>query len=371
MNERANTRMQAVLQDLVASGRELGLQLAVYQHGKLVVDTWAGLADRASQRPVDGQTLFTVFSTSKGVAATCVHMLAERGQIDYDAPIARYWPEFAAAGKERAAVLDALTHRVGVPLLPPNATAATICDWDAICAYLAAEPPAWPPGTQSGYHAFTYGWLLGELVRRVDGRPVARFVDEEISRPIGDPGFYFGIPEAVEPRVATLEWVTDPPEAMAPPGSLAARQIPYGSLDWFNRGDVRRASIPGAGGITTARWLARHYAALIGTVDGVRLLPSSRIASATALQYDGPDCISGMAARRALGYTLAGLPHAPLGPRATAFGHGGAGGSLGGADPERGLVIGFTKTLLTRHPDVSTSHTLHVIERRRQELGAG
>jgi CubicO group peptidase (beta-lactamase class C family) len=369
VDERTNERMRGLLADLVASGAELGLQLAAYRDGELVVDTWAGVADRASGRPVDGQTLFTVFSTSKGIAATCVHLLAERGQLDYDAPIARYWPELAGAGKERATVRDALTHRVGVPGLPPGATAETICDWDGMCAYLAAEAPSWPSGTQSGYHAFTYGWLLGELVRRVDGRPIARFVQEELCRPLGSPDFYFGIPDAVEPRVATLEWVTDPPEAVPAPGSLAERQIPFGSLDWFNRPDVRRAAIPGAGGITTARWLARHYAALIGVVDGVRLLPPERVGAASTLQFEGPDFISGMAARRALGYSLGGLPHSPMGRRASAFGHGGAGGSLGYADPERGLAVGFAKTLLTRHPDLSTSHTLHVMNRLREALG--
>jgi CubicO group peptidase (beta-lactamase class C family) len=370
VDERANARMRGVLEDLVAGGAELGLQLAVYRGGELVVDTWAGVADRATRRPVDGETLFTVFSTSKGITATCVHMLAERGQIDYDAPIARYWPEFARNGKERATVRDALTHRAGVPLLPPNATPEQLRDWDGMCAYLAAEVPSWSPGTQSGYHAFTYGWLLGELVRRADGRPIARFAQEELCRPLGSPDFYFGIPDAVEPRVATLEWVTDPPEVVPEPGSLAERQIPLGSLDWFNRPDVRRASLPGAGGITTARWLARHYAALIGEVDGVRLLPPARIKAATAPQYDGPDFISGLAARRALGYSLGGLPHAPMGPRASAFGHGGAGGSLGYADPERGLAVGFAKTLLTRHPDLSTSHTLRVMDRLRETLGA-
>jgi CubicO group peptidase (beta-lactamase class C family) len=369
MDERANQRMRGVLEQMVASGAELGLQLAVYRDGKLVVDTWAGVADRRSGRVVDGDSLFTVFSTGKGIVATCIHMLAERGKLEYDAPIARYWPEFAQNGKGTTTVRDALTHRVGVPLMPPNATPADLCDWDRICAYLAAEAPVWTPGTQSGYHAYTYGWLLGEILRRVDGRPIARFVAEELCQPIGAPDFYFGIPDAVEPRVATLEWVIDPPEVVPEPGSLAERQIPFGSLDWFNRPDVRRASIPGAGGITSARWLARKYAALIGPIDGVRLLSQSQLEVATTLQYEGVDAINQTAARRALGYTLGGLPHAPTGTRTTAFGHLGAGGSLGYADPERGLAVGFTKTLLTRHPDLSTSHTLHIMNHLREALG--
>lgn len=369
VDERANARMRGVIEEMVGSGAELGLQLAAYVDGELVVDVWAGVADRASGRSVDGETLFTVFSTSKGIAATCVHLLAERRQLDYDAPMARYWPEFAQAGKGEATVRDALAHRVGLPCLPAGATPERICDAEGMCAWLAAEPPAWRPGQESGYHAFTYGWLLGELVRRVDGRPIAAFVQEELCRPLGSPDFYFGIPDAVEGRVATVEWVADPPEVVAEPGSLAERQIPYGSLDWFNRADVRRASIPGAGGITSARWLARHYAALVGEVDGVRLLPAERVRAATSVQFEGLDFIGGLVARRGLGYSLGGLPHSPMGPRASAFGHGGAGGSLGYADPERGLAVGFGKTLLTRHPDLSTSHTLRVMERLRETLG--
>jgi CubicO group peptidase (beta-lactamase class C family) len=369
VDARASERMGGVLADLVASGAELGLQLAAYRRGELVVDTWAGVSDRMSGRPVDGDTLFTVFSTSKGIAATCAHLLAERGQLDYDAPIARYWPEFAQNGKARATVRDALSHRVGVPRLPAGVTPEQLCDWDGMCAFLAAEAPAWEPGTRSGYHALTYGWLVGELVRRADGRPIAELVRDELCRPLGSPDFYFGIPDAVEPRVATLEWAPEPPAVTPEPGSLLERAIPDGSLDWFNRPDVRRAAIPGGGGITSARWLARHYAALIGPVDGVRLLPAERVAAATRLQTEEIDLVAGGVPRRALGYGLGGLPDSPLGPRATAFGHGGAGGSLGFADPERGLAVGFTKTLLTRVVDPSKSHTLHVMDRLREALG--
>src|SRR5688572_6174893 len=156
VDQRANERMRSVLDELVASGLELGLQLAAYKDGELVVDIWSGVADRATKRPIDSDTLFTVFSTSKGIAATCAHILAERGKLDYAAPIARYWPEFARSGKAHTTVADALTHRVGVPQLPANATPELICDWDAMCAYLAETAPAWEPGTKVGYHAFTY-----------------------------------------------------------------------------------------------------------------------------------------------------------------------------------------------------------------------
>ena len=370
VDERANARMRGVLEDMVASGAELGLQLAAYRHGELVVDTWTGVADRASRRPVDGDTLFTIFSASKAITATCVHLLAERGQLDYGAPIARYWPAFARAGKERATVGDALSHRAGVPQLPPGVTPEQFCDWEGMCAFLAAEPPTWPPGTQSAYHAFTYGWILGELVRRADGRPIADFVRDELGRPLGSPDFYFGIPDAVEPRVATVEWASEPPAVPAEPGSLADRALPAATVEWFNRADVRRAAIPGAGGITSARWLARHYAALIGAVDGVRLLPAARVAAATALQTEETDLVLGGPVRKALGYWLRGAPDSSMGRSPSAFGHPGGGGSIGFADPEQGLAVGFTKTLLTRARDPSQNHTLHVMEQLRATLGA-
>jgi CubicO group peptidase (beta-lactamase class C family) len=172
VDARANERMQAVLADLVASGAELGLQLAAYRRGELVVDTWAGVADRASGRSVDGDTLFTVFSTSKGIAATCAHLLAERGQLDYDAPIARYWPEFAQNGKARATVRDALSHRVGVPRLPAGVTPAQLCDWEGMCAFLAAEAPGLGAG-----HAQRLPRLHLRLARRRAGAARRRPAD--------------------------------------------------------------------------------------------------------------------------------------------------------------------------------------------------
>src|SRR5438270_60750 len=141
-----NGRIQQVLNDLIADELELGVQVAAYLDGELVVDTWAGRADEASGRQVDGDTLFTVFSTTKGITATCIHMLAERGKLDYDAPIAKYWPEFAAHGKEKATVRDGLTHRVGIPQMPDGATPELISDWDAITSAIAELEPVWEPG---------------------------------------------------------------------------------------------------------------------------------------------------------------------------------------------------------------------------------
>jgi CubicO group peptidase (beta-lactamase class C family) len=145
-----------------------------------------------------------VFSTTKGITATCIHLLAERGQVEYDAPVARYWPAFGGSGKEAVTLRDALTHRAGVPQMPDGLTPGDLGDWDRICAGIAAEAPLWEPGTQTGYHAYTFGWILGEVLRRVDGRPIARFVQEEICAPLGIRDLYVGIPDEAEARVAPL-----------------------------------------------------------------------------------------------------------------------------------------------------------------------
>jgi CubicO group peptidase (beta-lactamase class C family) len=340
-------RVQAVMDELVAQGRETGLQVAAYLNGALVVDAWAGVADATTGRPVDGDTLFTVFSCSKGVTATLIHLLAEQGRLDYDSPIARYWPEFGAHGKQGITVRHALTHRAGVPHLPDDAQPEQVSDWDGVCRVIAGLMPLWEPGAAMGYHALTQGWLLGEVARRIDGRSFNRLVQEEICQPLGIDDLYFGIPDAVEPRVARLEddlSITSAPPP--PPDSIAARAIPasLGPLSaLMNRPDVRRAAVPAGGGIMTARALARHYAGLIGPVGGERLLPAARLRLVTAPEPEEVDLVAGVPRRIGLTYGLGG-PLSALGERVTAFGHGGYGGSVGFADPEYGFAFALTKT---------------------------
>ncbi|MGE0544026.1 MAG: serine hydrolase domain-containing protein [Dehalococcoidia bacterium] len=372
MDAKATAAVQALLDELVADGTELGLQAVVYRNGEVVIDAAAGIADRESGRPVDGDTLFTVFSVSKGVTATCIHLLAERGRLSYDDPIARYWPAFAAEGKGQVTIRDALTHRAGLPHLPEGITPEGLCDWEGVCDGIAALSPLWEPGTETGYHAYSFGWILGEVLRRIDGRPIATFVQEEICAPINAPDIYFGIPDAVESRVATLENAPRP-EGMPlpPPDALILRAIPpeVGTTGQvFNRADVRRAAIPAAGGIMSARSLARHYAALIGEVDGVRLLPAERIAAATALQTDATDVVIGVPTRKGLGYFLGG-PRSPMSERISAFGHPGAGGSIGFADPEYGLAVGFTKNMLRAALDPTQASAYRVGQKIREALG--
>ncbi|MGH2603706.1 MAG: serine hydrolase domain-containing protein [Dehalococcoidia bacterium] len=366
----ATAAVQTLLEEIVASGEETGLQAAAYLNGKLVIDAAAGIADLDTGRPVDGDTLFTVFSTSKGVTATCMHMLAERGQLDYDAPVSLYWPAFAAQGKERVTVRDALTHRAGVPQMPDGLTPEDICDWDGITAAIADLPLLWEPGTKTGYHAYTYGWILGEVLRRIDGRHIATFVQEEICAPLGMRDIYFGIPDDVEARVAPLigESLTD---NAGTEDTLLPRAIPphlAPSARVHNRPDVRRASIPAGGGIMSARAVARHYAALIGEVDGVRLLPAERIPIATELQTDDEDLAIGFPIRKALGYFLGG-PYSPMSERITAFGHPGAGGSTAFADPEYGLAVGFTKNRLVTSTDPTQAAAYRVGTKIREAQG--
>jgi CubicO group peptidase (beta-lactamase class C family) len=354
IDEGANAKVQSVLDDLVERRAEVGAQVAAYVDGDLVVDACAGLADEATKKPVDGQTLFTSFSTTKGVTTTCIHMLAERSLLDYDTPIAEYWPEFAANGKARATIRDALTHRIGVPQMPANATAEMMCDWEAMCRGIADLTPLWEPGTKTGYHALTFGWIVGEIVRRVDGRPIAEFVQEEISAPLGINGLFLGIPEEAEKRVATLK------DAPVAPGTIPRPENPMMRLavppavltngTVFNRADVRRASIPAAGGIMNARSIARLYAALAcgGSLDEITLISPVRLAIATELQTADPDEVIPLPFRKALGYFLGG-PASPM-FHPTAFGHPGAGGSIGFAYPERRFSFGYTKNLLQAGP---------------------
>jgi CubicO group peptidase (beta-lactamase class C family) len=343
----AQARVQAVLDELIERGVERGLQVAAYYDGELIADAWAGVADAETGRHVDGDTLFTVWSVTKGITATAIHILAERGTLDYDTPIAIYWPEFAANGKAQITLRQALSHTAGMPMLPEG---VELTNWDAMCAAIAELAPMWEPGTAMGYHAVSYGWIVGETARRADGRPFADIVRDEICEPLGIKTLFLGIPDEVEPHVARIEAavVSDPGQPVDP----RVRQIigPLASTpphEWANRPEVRRASIPAAGGIMNARAIARHYAALISDgVDGVRLLTPERLRLATALQYEGEDVLTGGRHHKALGYHL-GETLSPMSERSSAFGHGGAGGSLGFADPEHRFAFGLSKTRMT------------------------
>ena len=348
--------LQRLLDELVKSGRELGLQAAVYVEGQLVADVWAGDMKRGEgARTVDGDTLFTSWSTTKGFVATCLHILADRKQVDYNTPVAQYWPEFGCRGKEVITVRQALNHTAGIPQLPAGTAVDSLSDWDGMCAAIAELEPLWEPGVKAAYHALTFGWIIGEVVRRVDGRSISAFAREELCEPLGISDFYLGVPPAVEDRVATL--VDDvAPEAGS---GLREQALPLhtATADTMNLPAVRRAAIPGSGGIMNARAIARHYAALAagGELAGVRILSADRVAAATALQTDAHDEVMEVRNSKALGYMLGGVEEeggdVRIGSTGSAFGHPGLGGSIGFADPSRAMAVGFTKNLMTNHAD--------------------
>ena len=368
-----NGRVTAALEELIASGVESGLQVAAWHRGRQVVDAWAGLADVETGRPVDGDTLFTSFSCTKGVTATAIHMLVERGVLAYDEPVAAHWPEFARRGKQGITIRHVLTHRAGVPQMPEGTTPALMADWEHMCGAIAALEPLWEPGTRTGYHAYTFGWILGEVIRRADGRSINRFTQEEICAPLGLDGIHLGVSGADEARVARL---VDGPRADAPPpppDALILRAIPpaVGILAApYNEPAVRRAALPAHGGLMSARALARLYAALGngGELDGARLLPEERVRTATRTQTEELDLVIQQPVRKALGYLQSG-PISAMGPRASAFGHPGAGGAIGFADPEREFAFALTKSSLTAGAEPGTSAAEVIGALVRRELG--
>ncbi|MFF3323183.1 serine hydrolase domain-containing protein [Streptomyces sp. NPDC002889] len=335
---------------------ERGAAVAVYRDGRKVVDLWAGTRDVDGTEPWAVDTAQVVRSATKGVAAAVVLLLHQRGQIDLDAPVSTYWPEFKAAGKERVLVRQLLSHRAGLPVLDRPLAPAEAEDGTTGPAALAAQRPAWEPGTAHGYHAQTYGWLLGELVRRATGRTMGRWVAEEMARPLGL-DFWIGLPPEDAHRVGRLGPVDEPAPAdggglrlrpkravaaaYGDPASLTRRAFEaIDPLPDENDPAYRAAELPASNGISTARALARFYASTIGEVDGgPRLFAPATLALARTEESAGPDRVLVVPTRFGLGFMLHGPASPLLGPGS--FGHPGRGGSLGFADPESGVALGY------------------------------
>jgi len=325
---------------------DVGAACCVYRHGRPVVDLWGGLADRGDARPWREDTLQLVFSTTKGVTAIVMHLLAERGVVDLDLPIASYWPAFAAHGKGHVPLRWLMSHRAGVAAVDgDHLTLDDVLAWTPVVDAIAAQAPNWEPGTRQGYHARSYGWVTGEVVRRVTGKTLGRVFADEIAAPLGL-DFWIGLPEREQPRLATLHPAETSPEVEAffRGTSLIARVLSgpaglFGYDDMWNRPAVHAAEMPSSNGIGTARALARLYAATIGEVDGIRLLRPETLAAACRVQSEESDAVIGIPLRFGTGFML---PPA-LGPSApaSAFGHPGAGGSLAMADAESGVAVAY------------------------------
>src|SRR5260370_24659337 len=304
---------------------EGGAQLCIYRQGKRVVDLWPG-SDRVNDGPYTADTISIVMSCGKGVTATCAHLLVERGLLDLDAPVAHYWPEFAANGKANIPVSYLLSHRAGLPSFPPESGIALneMLDWNRCVTALASMKPLWTPGTAFMYHQFTYGYLVGEVIRRITGKTVGRFFAEEVAGPL-NLNLWIGLPENEEHRVA-------PVFSSAPLDPVSAAMGQF-----LNRRETHAAEIPSLNGIGNAHSLAKMYAAIIGELDGARLLNRNTVERARTPQTDGlPEIEPGpYPLRCALGYELSRTGSPLLGTRSS--GPSGAGEVMGFVHTDRGI----------------------------------
>lgn len=349
---------------------ERGAAVAVYRDGQRVVDLWAGSKDvdgTAASAPWEQDTAQIVRSATKGVAAAVLLLLHQRGELDLDAPVGTYWPEYKTAGKEQTLVRHLLAHRAGVPVLDRPLTPEQAADPVLGAEAVAAQAPAWEPGTDHGYHAQTYSWLTGELVRRITGRTIGEWIAQEIAGPVGA-DLWVGLPGSEAGRVGRVGRVEPAPapgglrlrpkrsvaDAYADPESLTRRAFAaITPLPDENDPAYRAAVLPASNGIATADGLARCYAALIGDVDGGRrLFAPGTMRLARSEQSAGPDRVLVVGTRFGLGYMLHGSASPLLG--AGSFGHPGRGGALGFADPESGIAFGYVtngfRTSVTADP---------------------
>jgi len=331
---------------------EVGAAVALTIDGKPVIDLWGGVADKDTMNPWQRDTIVTVYSTTKGMTTICAHRLVEQGLLDLNAPVAKYWPEFAQAGKADVPVHMLLSHRVGLPTVSEELPEGAIFDWETMTDALARQKPFWEPGTRHGYHGLTFGWLVGEVVRRISGKSLGTFFRDEVALPLGL-DFHIGVDPKHDARIATMYTAVVSievaremeqrqqevqermsAELLGARGNISSR-LAHNSEAW------RRSEIPAANGHSDARSLARVYGALAcgGSLDGVQVLSPESIARATIEQAAGPDAMLPNATRFAQGFWLS--RDGNMGPNPRNFGHPGAGGSLGFADPDKRMGFGY------------------------------
>ena len=376
---------------------EVGAGLCIYHQGNKVVDLHGGVVE-PDGGVYDNDTLQMVFSTTKGAASMCLHRLADAGKIDFDAAVSTYWPEFAAADKGAITVRQLVSHQAGLIDIDGDLSLSEALDWDVVCERLAATAPLWTPGEAHGYHAVTFGWLVGELVRRVDGRSLGTYFAQEIAQPLGLE-FWIGTPNDYQPRVAPILGFDKIP-GMADEASdagegsgresggptlvdmlnmvfgadnllgraLAAPGGAFANDKVWNDSAVLSAELPAANGVTNAASVARLYAACIGEVDGFRMFGEHALERATEPQTTGADKVLMFPSLFGLGFML-DSPFSPLGGSG-AFGHYGAGGSVGWANPNTGVAFGYVmnKMQLGLAGDPRTHNLLRALDQSLSNL---
>lgn len=347
-------RIKSVFEHHFNTGIETGAGLTVTVDGRIVVDLWGGYADAAQNRIWQRDTLVNVYSTTKGITAACIHRLVDQGYLDLDRTIAYYWPEFAEHGKEMVTLRQILSHRAGLPAIKDALMPGDIFNWETMTRTIAAQPLWWQPGTMHGYHARTYGWLLGEIVRRVTGKSIGAYFRDEIAAPL-EIDFHIGLDAKHFPRVARISKVPPPPPGVSPnlvdimksePDGITAMAFNnppiYKIRDAANTPEWRSAEIPSSNGHGTARAIARFYGTLAcgGRCGAYRMVSEPQIAEAGREHSCGEDTVLKTATRFGLGFMMP-LPGQTMGPNSNAFGHPGMGGSLGFADPEARIGFGY------------------------------
>jgi len=371
MNVELNEKVETLIKKQISKGQQIGAQVSAYQNGKKIIDTWAGTMGPNDPQPVKKDTLFCSWSTTKGVAATALHIMADQGHIKYDTPVTEYWPEFGKHGKDKITVAQAMSHQAGIYKTPDLANLENITDWNKGIKYVENAVPAFNPGTKTGYHALTYGWIVGGIIEKATGRHIKDVIKEEIAQPLDiEDELFVGIPNGVEDRLTNLD-LWDSTKFEIPDGHPYFDAMPHETWDIANDMRVRKACIPAGNGHFTAHGLAKMYGALAngGMIDGVRIVSSDRVKDMYRLMTDEMDVVLGMPVRKGIGFMLGGVERSVAGGRVSAFGHGGAGGSFAGADPDVGLGFAVTLNLMLRELDRTKSRAAEICNLIRDELG--
>lgn len=371
MDYELNDKIDSLIEKQVSDGRQIGVQVCAYQQGKKILETCAGQMGPTDTRPVNNNSLFFSWSMVKGVAATALHIMADKGHIEYDAPVTEYWPDFGKHGKEKISVTQAMSHQAGIYALPKPLKMEHLTDWEIGIKHIENAVPAFKPGTKTGYHGVTYAWIVGGIIQGATGLHIKDVIKAEIAEPLGvENEMYVGIPDGVDDRLTNLD-IWDSTKFETPEDHPLLEALPHELWQYANDMRVRKACIPSINGHFTARALARMYGALAngGSVDGVRLVSETRVEEMYHLMTDEMDVVLGEPRRRGIGFMLGGVDKSALGRRETVFGHGGAGGSGAFADPEVGLSIAVTLNKMMRELDPTTSRAAEICNLIRDELG--